>query len=188
MSQLEFKINWPFLLLGFLSVLVVFQKSKFNNTLDLTKEIVTLKGQIITVKRTRSNKTDYRFFTNEHSNTFEIQRGSLSRGKHKTLQGITKGTILIVYLSLEDRQLLLNTTKSVTVRGLYVNNKDILATDEYKSNRQKYHLRLSVLGVFSGLMFLLNGLFALSINTNIIVITLAGTFVVILRYFELLLY
>lgn len=181
-------INWPFIVLGIVSLLFAYQKSNSFKSMNLVKEEVTLKGQMINVKRTRTNTRDYRFWTTEHSNRFEILKGSMSRERNKELEGIKEGTPMTVYLSSDHYSLLSKSNKNVTLRGLYLNETPIFTPNDYKSNRIKYHHRIYLLGVFIGFMFLINGLLSVPTKANLILVILAGFTFLILRYFELLLY
>lgn len=174
--------------MGVVSILLAFQKNTSDKNLNLVKEEITLKGNILSMKRTRTNTIDYRFWTNEHSNRFRILKGSISRNKRKELEDIKDGAPLTAYLSLNHSNLLSKSNEDVTLRGLYVKGAPIFTPDEYINNRTKYHHRLSLLGVFIGAMFLINGIFCIPFRTNLILALLSVLTFLFLRYFELWLY
>lgn len=69
----------------------------------------------------------------------------------------------------------------VIVYGLSANGRSILSTEEFRLNREKYDLRKRIIGVFTGFMFLVNGLSRVSAKYNYVVIGIFALVFLVMR-------
>ncbi len=154
---------------------------------SLEKIIVELDKDITNVKGRRSS-VDYKFWTKEYKNQFNILNGSITRGKHKAIADLKGGQLVELYITTADLKNLSEGKEDVDIIGLSQNGIPLMTTDEFYHNRDLYKLRLKIFSVFIALMLILNGLTNIPKKINYIIVgTFIGT-IITMRILEIDIY
>lgn len=151
---------------------------------ELEKITVELHEDIINVKG-RTSSVDYKFWTKEYKNQFNILKGSISTGKYEAIANLKAGAVVELYIKTADLKKLSERKDDIDIIGISQNGTSLMTTDEFYHNRDLYKFRLKIFTVFIALMLILNGLINIKNKVNYIII---GTFVVtmiIMRIFEI---
>jgi len=135
-------------------------------TVELYKDITNVKG--------RRSSVDYKFWTKEYKNQFNILNGSINRGKHESIANLKGGQIVDLFITTSDLEKLSVGKEDITVRGINLYENSLMTTDEFYHNRELYRVRLKLFSVFTALMLILNGLTNIPKKLNYIII---GTFI-----------
>ena len=188
MSKKKSGLNWYWIIAGILIIYFgISRNGKVEQRNQLTKISIELSNDITNVKG-RKSTIDYKFWTIEYKAQFNILKGSITRGKHSIVSELKKGQAIELYIEKSDENKLDIKTNEITICGLNIDGKSVISTNEYYKNRKYYKLRLIIVGLFLGLMFLLNGLFSISSKVNYTVIGLFIAAIFIMRYFHIIIY
>ncbi len=156
------------------------QSSLEKITVKLDKDITNVKG--------RRSSVDYKFWTKEYNNQFNILNGSITRGQHEAIADLKGGQVVEVHIKTADLKNLSDGKEDIDIMGISKNGITLMTTDEFYHNRDLYKVRLKMISVFTALMLILNGLTNISRKINYIII---GTFIgaiIIMRMLEIVIY
>jgi len=156
------------------------QSSLEKITVELDKDITNVKG--------RRSSVDYKFWTKEYKNQFNILNGSITRGQHETIADLKGGQVVELYITTADLKNLSDGKEDIDIIGISQNGVPLMTTDEFYHNRDLYKVRLKIFSVFTALMLILNGLTNIPKKINYIII---GTFIgviIIMRVLEIVIY
>jgi hypothetical protein len=187
LTKQKSNLNWYFLLAGVLILYFSLTNNQTTSQTELKKITVELNKDIINIKGRRSN-VDYEFWTREYKNQFNILNGSITRGKHEAIANLKSGQVVDLYISTSDFENLSDNKKDITVQGIILNGIPLMTQEEFYHNRELYKVRLMILSIFMSLMLILNGLTKIPKKINYIII---GTFIgaiIIMRFFEIVIY
>ena len=187
MTKQKSNFNWYFLLAGILILYFGLSNNQSTNQSGLEKVTVALDKDIINVKG-RRRSLDYKFWTKEYKNQFNILKGSITRGKHEAISDLKSGQVVELYITTADLNNLSNGKEDIDIIGISQNGILLMTTDEFYHNRDLYKVRLKIFSVFTALMLMLNGLTHIPKKINYIII---GTFIgaiIIMRIFEIVIY
>jgi hypothetical protein len=165
--------NWYFLIAGVLILYLGLSNNQLTKQSKLQKITVELYKDITNVKGRRSS-VDYKFWTKEYKNQFNILNGSINRGKHESIANLKGGQIVDLFITTSDLEKLSVGKEDITVRGINLYENSLMTTDEFYHNRELYRVRLKLFSVFTALMLILNGLTNIPKKLNYIII---GTFI-----------
>lgn len=188
MAKKKSNTNWYFLIAGAFLLYLGLSKNKSSiiNTpsksiiVELSKDIVNVKGY--------TNKIDYKFWTKEYPNQFNILDGSISRGGHESISNLKGGQKVEILVSELDYSELDKAKKGITVMGIALNGKTLMSESEFSKNRGSYKNRLTIFSAFIGLMLLINGLTVVSKKVNYALVGIFAGAILIMRVFEIGLY
>ncbi|MFB9077504.1 hypothetical protein ACFFLS_18570 [Flavobacterium procerum] len=187
MAKQKSSINWYFLLIGIIMLYLSLPDSNTSQQPELKKITVELFKDITTVKGSRSS-VDYKLWTKNYNNQFNILNGSVTRGKNEAIENLKAGQIVDLLISSSSFENLSKGEEGITIRGISLNGNTLMAPEEFYQNRKVYKTRLTVFSLFTGLMLILHGLMKVPKKINYIII---GTFVgaiVIMRIFDVGIY
>uniref|UniRef100_UPI00404AC662 hypothetical protein n=1 Tax=Fulvivirga sp. TaxID=1931237 RepID=UPI00404AC662 len=179
--------NWYFLLAGILVLYFGLTNNQSTKQSSLEKITVKLDKDITNVKGRRSS-VDYKFWTKEYNNQFNILNGSITRGQHEAIADLKGGQVVEVHIKTADLKNLSDGKEDIDIMGISKNGITLMTTDEFYHNRDLYKVRLKMISVFTALMLILNGLTNISRKINYIII---GTFIgaiIIMRMLEIVIY
>jgi len=188
MAKKKSSINWYFLIAGAIILYFGLSKSKSSEqniqsrpiTVELSKDIINVKG--------RKSKIDYKFWTKEYQNQFNIIDGSITRGKHESISNLKGGQKVELLIRELDFTELGKSQKDITVKGISLNGNSLMSEAEFNKNRSAYKDRLTIFSVFGGLMLLINGLTLVPKKINYALVGVFGGAILIMRIFEFGLY
>lgn len=187
LAKKKFKVNWYLLAAAVIILYYNLSGAQGKRHAEIKRISVHLSKDIINVKGSRS-PTDYKFWTTEYENQFNILNGSISRGKHREISNLKRGQQIEVSISTSDYDKLKSGTTDISVRGLRVNEKTLMSTQEFSTNRKLYKKRLNLISILTGIMLLLNSLIPIPRKMNyVIVISFIGA-LVLMYYFKFGLY
>ena len=187
MTKQKSNTNWYFLLAGALILYFGLTNNQSTEQSELRKITVELHNDITNVKGRRSS-VDYKFWTKEYKNQFNILNGSISREKHQTIADLKCGQVVELYIRIADLKNLNDGKVDIDILGLSLTGIPLMTTDEFYHNRDLYKVRLKIFSVFTALMLILNGLANIPKKINYIII---GTFIgaiIIMRMLEIVIY
>ena len=101
MTKQKSNFNWYFLLAGILILYFGLTNNQSINQSSLEKIRVELNKDITNVKGRRSS-VDYKFWTKEYKNQFNILNGSITRGKHEEIAELKSGQVVELYITTAD--------------------------------------------------------------------------------------
>jgi hypothetical protein len=165
--------NWYFLIAGILILYSGLSNNQLTKQSELQKITVELYKDITNVKGRRGS-VDYKFWTKEYKNQFNILNGSINRGKHESIANLKGGQIVDLFITTSDLEKLSVGKEDITVRGIKLYENSLMTTNEFYHNREMYRVRLKLFSVFTALMLILNGLTNIPKKLNYIII---GTFI-----------
>lgn len=179
--------NWYFLIAG--SLILYFGLTSNQPTIQSSLEKITvqLDKDIINVKGRRS-AVDYKFWTKEYKNQFNILDGSITRGKHEAISDLKNGQEVELYITTADLINLSDGEKDIDIIGISQNGIPLITTDEFYRNRELYKVRLKLFSLFTALMLILNGLTNIPNRINYAII---GSFIgaiIMMRMLEIVIY
>lgn len=181
------KSNWYFLLAGILILYFGLTNNQTTGQSELKKITVELYKDITNVKG-RTSSVDYKFWTKEYKNQFNILNGSLTKGKHEAIANLKGGQVVDLYITTSDFGNLSNGKEDITVNGISLIGNPLMTQDEFYNNRELYKIRLKIFSVFTALMLILNGLTQIPKKMNYIIVgTFIGT-IIIMRIFQIVIY
>ncbi len=181
------KFNWYFLIAGILILYFGLSNNQSTKQSELQKITVELYKDITNVKGRRSS-VDYKFWTKEYKNQFNILNGSITRGKHESIANLKGGQIVDLFITTSDLEKLSVGKEDITVRGINLYENSLMTTDEFYHNRELYRVRLKLFSVFTALMLMLNGLTNISKKLNYIIIGIFIGTIIIMRILEIGIY
>jgi len=170
-------LNWYFILIGILALYFGFGNSFSSIENKSLKTLYVELKEDIDKHKGKRRRYDYRIWTTEYEAQFIIREAGIGRENHGSISELKKGQHLQLQIKENDKNRLHSIKSEITVYGVKVNNKNLLSTEEYKTNRKKYLTRLNVISIFMGFMFLLNGLILIRKKINY---TLIGIFIIVL--------
>lgn len=190
MHKQKFKkttFNWYYVLAGIL----ILSFSLFNNQkteqVELKKITVKLDKDITNVKGRRSS-IDYKFWTKEYSNQFNILKGSVTTGKHETISHLKREQEIVLYITTSDFENLSNKKEDITVIGIYSNGNPLMTKEEFYYNQELYNVRKLIFSFFIALMLILNGLAKIPKKLNYIIIGTFIGFIIIMYSFGIVIF
>lgn len=156
------------------------QSSLEKIRVELIEDITNVKG--------RKRAVDYKFWTKEYKNQFNILNGSVSTGKHQAIGDLKGGQVVELYITTKDFKNLSDGNVEIDIIGISQNGIPLMTTDEFYHNRDLYKVRLKLYSVFIALIFILNGLANIPKKANYIIV---GTFFaafIIMRILRVVIY
>ena len=187
MTKQKSYFNWYFLIAGILILYFGLSNNQTTRQSELKKITVELYKNITNVKGRRSS-VDYKFWTKEYKNQFNILNGSITRGKHETVANLTGGQVVDLFIATSDLESLSDGKEDITVKGISLYGNPLMTTGEFYHNRGLYKFRLKIFSVFTALMLILNGLTKIPKKMNYMIIgAFIGT-IIIMRIFEIGIY
>ncbi len=187
MTKQKSNFNGYFLIAGILILYFGLSNNQSTKQSELQKITVELSKDIINVKGRRSS-VDYKFWTKEYKNQFNILNGSITRGKHESIANLKGGQIVDLFITTSDLEKLSVGKEDITVRSINLYENSLMTTDEFYHNRELYRVRLKLWSVFTALMLILNGLTNIPKKLNYIIIgAFIGT-IIIMRILEVGIY
>ena len=188
MTKKKSSINWYFLIAGVLILYFGLSHNKeARQNFELRSVTVQLSKDIINVKR-RTSPIDYKFWTKEYKNQFNILDGSITRGKHETIANLKEGQVIEVFITESDFNLLRESNKDIAIKGMSINGNYLMSETEFHKNRSLYKLRRVIFSVFIGIMVLLNGLISVPKKLNYAVVGIFVGVLLIIRILEIGIY
>lgn len=179
--------NWYFLLAGMLILYFGLANNQSIDQSSLEKIRVELYKDITRVKGRRSS-VDYKFWTKEYKNQFNILNGSITRGKHEAIAELKGGEMVELYITTADLKKLSDGKEDIDIFGISQNGIHLMTTDEFRHNRNLYELRIKIFSVFIALMLILNGLTNIPKKINYLIIGVFMGAIIIMRMFEIVIY
>ena len=179
--------NWYFLLAGALILYFGLTNNQSTEQSELKKLTVELHNDITNVKGRRSS-VDYKFWTKEYKNQFNILNGSITRGKHQQIADLKGGQVVELYITTADLKNLSDGKEDIDVMGISQNGIPLMTTDEFYHNRDLYKVRLKIFSIFTALMLILNGLTNIPNKINYIIIGVFIGVIIIMRMLEIVIY
>ena len=187
MTKQKSNFNWYFLLAGILILYFGLTNNQSINQSSLEKIRVELNKDITNVKGRRSS-VDYKFWTKEYKNQFNILNGSITRGKHEEIAELKSGQVVELYITTADLKNLSDGKEDIDIMGISQNGIPLMTTDEFYHNRDLYKVRLKIFSVFTGLMLILNGLTNIPKKINYIIIGIFIGAIIIMRMLKIVIY
>lgn len=187
MKKPKSSFNWYFLLAGILTLYFGLTTNQASKQTSLEKITVELDKDIISVKGRRRH-IDYKFWTKQYKNQFNILNGSITRGKDQAISDLKSGQVVDLYISTSDYNSLSDEKINIDIVGINLDGFPLITTSEFYHNRELYLFRLKIFSVFASLMLLLNGLAKIPKKMNY---TIVGTFIgiiIFMRIFEIVIY
>lgn len=145
-------------------------------TVELNKDIINVKG--------RRSSIDYKFWTKNYKNQFNILNGSITAGKHEAIANLKAGQKVDLLISSSDFGNLSEGKEDITIKGISLNGNPLMTKEEYYHNQKLYEIRLEIFSLFTSLMLLLNGLAKIPSKINYIISGIFIGAVIIMRIFE----
>lgn len=188
MDRNKVTMNWYFLIAGAIILYFGLSKSKSSEqniesrpiTVELSKDIINVKG--------RRSKIDYKFWTKEYQNQFNILDCSITRGKHEIISNLKGGQKVELLIQKLDLRELGKSKEDITVLGISLNGNSLMSEAEFNKNRNAYKDRLTVFSVFAGLMLFINGLTMVPKKIKYALVGVFGGVILTMRIFEFGLY
>ncbi|MBL7915544.1 MAG: hypothetical protein JNL49_10915 [Bacteroidia bacterium] len=187
MTKQKSNLNWYFLVVGIFILYISLTNNQTNRETELKKITVELYKDITLVKG-RKSSVEYKFWTKEYNNQFNILNGSISKGKHEAISNLKGGQLVDLYISPSEFENLSHETENITVEGISLNGIFLMTQAEFYRNRELYKFRLEIFSVFTALMLLLNGLIKIPKKINYIIIGVFIGSIIIMRIFEIGIY
>ncbi len=187
MTKPKSNFNWYFLLAGVLILYFGLNNNQSTDKPSLEKIRVELYKDITNVKG-RKSSVDYKFWTNEYKNQFNILNGSISNGKHQAIADLKGGQVIELFITTTDFKNLPDSHKDIDVIGISQNGTPLVTTKEFYHNRDLYKARLKIFSVFVSIMLLLNGLTHIQSKWNYLIIGAFIGLVITMKIFEIGIY
>jgi hypothetical protein len=187
MTKHKSNFNWYFLLAGFLILYFGLTNNQSKKQLSLENIRVELYKDITNVKG-RKSSIDYKFWTKEYKNQFNILNGSITRGKHEAIADLKGGQVVELYIMTADLKNLSDGKKDIDIIGISQNGIPLMTTEEFHHNQDLYKIRLKMFSVFTALMLILNGLTSIPNKINYIIIGAFIGAIIIMRMLEIVIY
>ena len=185
MAKKKLSLNWYFLIVGAILLYIGLSSNKNSERVTHLRTItVELSKDIINVKGRHNRRIDYKFWTKEYANQFNILDGTITRGKSKPISNLKGGDKVELLISEVAFNELGTSTEDIIVKGLSLNGTALLSEVEFKKNNTAYGIRLSIFSVFLALMFLINGLTQVPKKINYVLVGVFGGVILIMRIFE----
>jgi len=182
LAKKKSNLNWYFILVGILMLYfglsnnAISKKSELQEiTVELQKDIVSAKGR---------GTADYKFWTTNFKNRFNILNASVSKRKKGAVENLKKGQKVDLLIKSSDFKYLSEGKDEITVIGLSLNGNSLMTQDEFYHNRELYKIRQNIISLFLGFMLLLNGLAKIPQKINYILIGAFIAAIAIMRFLE----
>jgi len=188
MAKKKSNINWYLLIVGVVILYSGLSKSKSSGpstesrliTVELSRDVINVKG--------RKSKIDYKFWTKEYQNQFNILDGSVTRGRREAISNLKGGQEIEILVSALALNKLGRSTGDITVKGVSLNGSSLMSEAEFDKNRFAYKKRLIIFSIFIGLMLLINSLVLVPKKVNYALVGVFGGAILIMRIFEFAIY
>ena len=144
-------------------------------TITLSKDIANVKG--------RRSPIDYKMWTKQYPNQFNILDGSITSGKHKTIADLKSGQVCELLISASEYNALGQENKAITIKGIRVDQHQLMSPNEFHKNRTQYKNRIQIFAVFAAIMLMLNGLIPMPKKINYAII---GLFIATIFFMKIL--
>ena len=188
MKKQQTNFNWYFILTGILILYFgLTNNQQINKSSSVAKITVKLDKDIINVKG-RTSSIDYKIWTKEYKNQFNILNGSINRNKYEAISELKSGQILKLYIKSSDLNNLLAGKEDIDIIGIRQNGISLMTPNEFYLNRNLYNVRIKIFSVFTALMLLLNGLTNIQKKINYIIIGVFIGAIIIMRILEIVIY
>lgn len=188
MKKQQTNFNWYFILTGILILYFgLTNNQQINKSSNVAKITVKLDKDIINVKG-RTSSIDYKIWTKEYKNQFNILNGSINRNKYEAISELKSGQILKLYIKSSDLNNLLAGKEDIDIIGIRQNGISLMTPNEFYLNRNLYNVRIKIFSVFTALMLLLNGLTNIQKKINYIIIGVFIGAIIIMRILEIVIY
>ena len=181
------ELNWYFLVVGIFLLFLGFNNNRTNPITDSTKITVELKQDITSVKGRRGS-IDYKLWTKEYENQFNILKGSINRGNQESIAKLKKGQIIEMHISINDFHNLSNKNQSINVLAISLKGYYLLKEKDFYQNRKLYSLRLNIFLIFTSIMLIINGFKPIKTKTNYLIVGIFGGVIILMRIFEIGIY
>lgn len=187
-NQIKPNRNWFFIAGGLLLLFIGIvrlkrpqEKTELKSiTVELLKDIENIKG--------RRSSIDFKFWTKEYENQFNILKGSITSGERQNIKELKKGQKLELLISETDIGNLGKSKKGITVRALKKEEKTLLSEEDFNKNRFAYKNRINIFAIFGGFMLFINGLKSIPNKINYLIAGIFGGLILLMKLFKFGLY
>ena len=157
MVKKKSKVNWAFIIVGVFFLFGSYRLydalpdsgSSKTLTVELSNDIKNIKG--------RRGTKDFKFWTREYPNQFTILKGSISNDKRSYIARLKSGQKIEILISSSSFEKLGVNEGDITIQGISINKVPLMTKGEFNENRSKYNIRRSLVALFVGCMFFMNG-------------------------------
>lgn len=154
---------------------------------ELRKVTIKLQDKPTLINNSRGYY-DFKIKGKEHCCFFYVPKGRLSQGFHKKVAEMNGENYVTLTVDSNEFNVHKMDCDKVIVYGIQYKNENLLTGPESLENDEQYNTRIRIIGLFIGLLLILNGLKKPSSRFNVIVISVFLLSLLVMHYFEVILY